>query len=155
MSRLDSELRCCFGNINIRRAPKLPEKNCSKAIGYVLSIHTAMVIVCPTVPHATDDSLQISQWLELFTKAKQGDERLQAVLGRYNRMIGVKREKEHWKRILRDELVRLPHAFSLRNLTYPPIHPHPTRHGNKSCATGPSSQGRTSARPYTTARCRA
>ncbi|OAX43758.1 hypothetical protein K503DRAFT_68041 [Rhizopogon vinicolor AM-OR11-026] len=38
------------------------------------------------------------KWLEYFKRAEQGDEKLQRILSRYERMIATKREKVAWKR---------------------------------------------------------
>ena len=45
------------------------------------------------------------QWLEAFKAAKSGDERMQAVLRRYNSMIATKRAKERMKSKLIDAFV--------------------------------------------------
>ncbi|KAH7929243.1 hypothetical protein BV22DRAFT_138322 [Leucogyrophana mollusca] len=42
------------------------------------------------------------KWLDIFLKAKEGDSKLNAVLTRYDRMIGAKRDKEEWKLRIRD-----------------------------------------------------
>jgi hypothetical protein len=41
----------------------------------------------------------------MFKKANEGDEMLYALTRRYERMIGVKREKERWKRLIKDAFV--------------------------------------------------
>lgn len=48
----------------------------------------------------------MTQWLESFKRAEQGDEKLQRVLSRYERMIATKREKEAWKRRILEAFVR-------------------------------------------------
>ncbi|EGN92170.1 hypothetical protein SERLA73DRAFT_66209 [Serpula lacrymans var. lacrymans S7.3] len=77
------------------------------------------------------------KWLDIFSKAKQGDTRLQGVLDRYNRMIAAKREKETWKQRIRDEFdwqAKLRHrpifkgsfiAPSLSNKLLPRLSPQP------------------------------
>ncbi|KAF8578492.1 hypothetical protein K439DRAFT_1528793 [Ramaria rubella] len=44
------------------------------------------------------------RWLALFQSAAHGERHAIALLGRYNRMIASKREREHWKSIFREEL---------------------------------------------------
>ena len=44
-------------------------------------------------------------------KAREGDEKLRAVLRRYDQMLAAKREKETWKHIFRQEMVSSNHAF--------------------------------------------
>ncbi|EAU85028.1 hypothetical protein CC1G_04124 [Coprinopsis cinerea okayama7 len=44
------------------------------------------------------------KWLETFKRASQGDTKLKEVLTRYSRLIEAKREKEHWKQVLREEV---------------------------------------------------
>ena len=46
------------------------------------------------------------QWLDLFLKARDGDQHMRAELDRYSRMIATKRDKETFKRMLRAEAVR-------------------------------------------------
>lgn len=46
-------------------------------------------------------------------KAREGDERLRAILHRYDRMLAEKYQKEHWKLILRKELVSRPPIMTL------------------------------------------
>ena len=46
------------------------------------------------------------QWLDLFLKARDGDQHMRAVLDRYSRMIATKRDKETFKHMLRAEAVR-------------------------------------------------
>ncbi|TFK21443.1 hypothetical protein FA15DRAFT_672557 [Coprinopsis marcescibilis] len=44
------------------------------------------------------------KYLDAFKRASNGDLKTQAVLARYARLIDVKRESEHWKQVLREEL---------------------------------------------------
>ncbi|KAH8104732.1 hypothetical protein BXZ70DRAFT_612206 [Cristinia sonorae] len=58
-----------------------------------------------TSPTAVREQLlKYHRWLDVFTKAKQGDIHLQAVLARYSKMIVAKREKEDFKHMMREEL---------------------------------------------------
>lgn len=49
----------------------------------------------------------VPQWLDIFQRAKQGDEHLQAVLRRYSSLIAVKREKAYWTYLGHKEIVRV------------------------------------------------
>ncbi|TFL06778.1 hypothetical protein BDV98DRAFT_164273 [Pterulicium gracile] len=40
------------------------------------------------------------RWLELFRECKSGNERAQAICSRFDRLIGVRREKEYWNHLL-------------------------------------------------------
>ncbi|TFK52819.1 hypothetical protein OE88DRAFT_1656428 [Heliocybe sulcata] len=42
------------------------------------------------------------RWLDIFRRAKEGDERLQRVLDRYNRLLAIRSGKEHWRDLLLD-----------------------------------------------------
>ncbi|KAH9948853.1 hypothetical protein B0H21DRAFT_205348 [Amylocystis lapponica] len=44
------------------------------------------------------------RWLEIFTKAKQGDQHTQAILERYTRMIATKRDMAKWEQLIRDDM---------------------------------------------------
>ncbi|THV05366.1 hypothetical protein K435DRAFT_647156 [Dendrothele bispora CBS 962.96] len=44
------------------------------------------------------------KWLNFFQAAQSGDSRKQAVLSRYDQFISMKIEKEHWKRLVRNEI---------------------------------------------------
>jgi hypothetical protein len=48
-----------------------------------------------------------TQWLDAFKKAYEGDQKQRAILARYSRHIAAKVEKEHWKRLVRAEVVCL------------------------------------------------
>jgi hypothetical protein len=84
------------------------------------------------------------QWLDAFVKAREGDQKLCAVLRRYDRMLAAKREKERWKDIFRREMVRAPLLVFL--LTQPSkSFFFAKRNGKKRCETAPSSRAPTSA----------
>ena len=60
------------------------------------------------------------KWLDIFSRAKKGDEHLQAVLQRYSRLVVAKRENEEFKDILRREAVSSPPILtSLYHISYP------------------------------------
>jgi hypothetical protein len=67
----------------------------------------------PFFVHGTE--LSVCKWLDTFKRAKAGDLRLQRVLERYGRLIEAKRKKEHWKQVLRIEVVCncAPHSMSV------------------------------------------
>ncbi|KAJ7485539.1 hypothetical protein FB451DRAFT_1027619 [Mycena latifolia] len=44
------------------------------------------------------------KYLDAFKKAREGDEKQRAILHRYSRLIAAKVEKEHWKRLTRQEV---------------------------------------------------
>ncbi|KAJ7067837.1 hypothetical protein C8F01DRAFT_1049494 [Mycena amicta] len=44
------------------------------------------------------------KWLEAFKQAREGDEKQQAILARYSRLIAAKLDKEHWKDLVRAEV---------------------------------------------------
>ncbi|KAJ6562518.1 hypothetical protein B0H19DRAFT_873935, partial [Mycena capillaripes] len=44
------------------------------------------------------------KWLDAFQRASQGDEKQSEILSRYSRLIAIKVEKEHWKRLAREEV---------------------------------------------------
>jgi hypothetical protein len=79
--------------------------------------------------------IRFFQWLEVFLKAKEGDTRLQLIMDRYERMIGVKREKEHWKYIIKKAFVSLSHSGAFVTFSIMII---PHRPGKKSFAAAPS-----------------
>jgi hypothetical protein len=83
------------------------------------------------------------QWLEIFTRANQGDEKLQAILLRYDRFIAARLEKQRWKRIFLNEAVRLFRVVSKFPLTY-----MFSRNGSESFVTSQWSQA-TSVLPFT------
>jgi hypothetical protein len=51
------------------------------------------------------DLISSLQWLDAFKKARGGDSKMQRTLERYGRLIEMKRKKEHWKQVLRIEMV--------------------------------------------------
>jgi hypothetical protein len=48
----------------------------------------------------------MNQWLDVFEKAKQGDEHLRSVLERFERLICARRDHDRMARIVDDSLVR-------------------------------------------------
>ena len=91
------------------------------------------------------------QWLDVFNKAKQGDERLNAVLERFGRLVDARRENIRMRRIVNDSLVRpSPHHFQLPQHTHFPPHTH--RPGNTASSIAPSSLAAYSNQAYTTDR---
>ncbi|TFY79809.1 hypothetical protein EWM64_g4203 [Hericium alpestre] len=57
---------------------------------------------------------QYHNWLERFELASAGDMHMKAILARYGQMIAARRDKERFKAMLRDEIVRLsslPHNY--------------------------------------------
>lgn len=61
------------------------------------------------------DELRGLKWLELFRECKSGNERAQAICSRFDRLIGVRREKEYWNHLLYVERVRTFRANTLHN----------------------------------------
>ena len=73
--------------------------------------------------------LTSEKWLDIFTKAKEGDMHLQTVLARYSRLIAARREKEYMRTLVYEDMVhRQPPLFL--NLTYNYL-----RYGGTNCAT--------------------
>ncbi|KAL4249083.1 hypothetical protein ABKN59_007525 [Abortiporus biennis] len=54
--------------------------------------------------HAKRELLRGHRWAAIFSKAQNGDSHSRALLDRYNRMIIMKREKEHCKQLEREAL---------------------------------------------------
>ena len=74
------------------------------------------------------------QWLDAFNKAKQGDERLYAVLERFGRLVEARRDNLRMRQIVNDSLVRpILTFFNSPNTSLPiglatPSHQPPHRH---------------------------
>lgn len=56
----------------------------------------------------------MNQWLDVFEKAKQGDEHLRSVLERFERLICARRDHDRMARIVDDSLVRPVLSLCLR-----------------------------------------
>jgi hypothetical protein len=48
----------------------------------------------------------MTQWLDVFGKAKQGDEHLRTVLQRFERLICARRDNDKMARMVNESLVR-------------------------------------------------
>jgi hypothetical protein len=79
--------------------------------------------------------IRLLQWLEAFLKAKEGDTRLRSIVDRYERMIGAKREKEHWKSIIKQAYVSLSYSRAFATFSTMII---PHRPGKTGFAAAPS-----------------
>ena len=91
----------------------------------------------------------LTQWLDVFVRAKQGDTYFRAVLDRYDRMIASKRERREFSRLVREALVCS--TYSRPFVITPTNQRYATNRKNKpACALAPSSKGPSSARRCST-----
>lgn len=107
--------------------------------------------------------MTVGQLLDVFKNARNGDPKARTFAIRFERLARVRREKEHWKGIYTQELVRASLSLSffatnlLRTLkiitTYSSSIAH--RRGYKNFAKGPYSQGASSDPRSSTARSHA